>query len=240
MYLVSTFVQKKLGVLSKLILKIPAISSMKTIKKLTLGSVALGASLSANALSAEPSHAVFLFQAIEIGNDVVLTGNGSINTFGLTFNGVGGIGSGTSAAFVGSLQVGSGSISHEYTSGDYVPFGSFGSGGPLGGEEPNSTSGNNVIFSPFAIYVPIGYSSGNPLSGTATFNNATFDALGWTPGTYTASWGSGANADSATLQIGSATAVPLETDALPILGSLAFMGAGLWMKKRRKGSIVIR
>ena len=37
---------------------------------------------------------------------------------------------------------------------------------------------------PIAI-VPSSYVSGNPLSGTATFNNQTLATLGFTPGTYT-------------------------------------------------------
>jgi hypothetical protein len=49
------------------------------------------------------------------------------------------------------------------------------------------------------IIVPIGYTSGSPLSGTATFANKTISGMGLTPGTYLYSWGS----DSITLQIGS-------------------------------------
>ncbi|MBJ7901501.1 MAG: hypothetical protein GC158_16645 [Cyanobacteria bacterium RI_101] len=37
----------------------------------------------------------------------------------------------------------------------------------------------------------------------------------------------------ASISNGTATPVPLETDALPILGSAAFMAGGLWFKRRR-------
>ena len=51
-----------------------------------------------------------------------------------------------------------------------------------------------------------GYVSGNPLSNTATYDNATFSDLGATPGTYVWRWGTGVS-QNFTLQIGSA-AVP--------------------------------
>jgi hypothetical protein len=47
------------------------------------------------------------------------------------------------------------------------------------------------------IIVPIGYTSGSPLSGTATFANKTISSMGLTPGTYLYDWGS----DSITLLI---------------------------------------
>jgi hypothetical protein len=53
-----------------------------------------------------------------------------------------------------------------------------------------------------------------------------------TPGTYTSGFNSGLNADSITINV-QATAVPFESDALPIVGAAAFMGSGLWFKRRR-------
>ena len=56
--------------------------------------------------------------------------------------------------------------------------------------------------------VPTGYTSGSALSGSATFDSTTLSAMGLTSGTYTASWGSGATADSVTLEVGSAVPEP--------------------------------
>jgi hypothetical protein len=50
----------------------------------------------------------------------------------------------------------------------------------------------------------------------------TLDSLGITPGTYVRNWGSGANADSLTLQINSPGPVPV-----PEPGSALLLGAGL-------------
>ena len=46
------------------------------------------------------------------------------------------------------------------------------------------------------LLVPLGYVSGSPLTGTATWTNQTIAGMGFTPGSYLYTWGSGANADS--------------------------------------------
>lgn len=72
---------------------------------------------------------------------------------------------------------------------------------------------------------PIGYVSGTNLSGTATWDNATFASLGVTPGTYVWTWGTAAE-QSFTLDV--VNSVP-EPAALSIFGfgvllTGAFMG----------------
>ena len=82
--------------------------------------------------------------------------------------------------------------------------------------------------------MPSLYTSGNPLSDTSTYDNATFSSLGATPGTYVWTWGSGATADSFTLQIGAVPA-PLIGHGLPVLlavGGVLF-GAKLWERRKR-------
>jgi hypothetical protein len=79
---------------------------------------------------------------------------------------------------------------------------------------------------PNLVEVPLGYHSGDPLSGTSTYSGQTFASLGVTPGTYEWTWGSGAHADSFTLQIGPAAVPEPSTWAMILAGfaGLAFAG----------------
>ena len=96
---------------------------------------------------------------------------------------------------------------------------SFGTGGFT---FANGGSGDVVGVQGLLLLVPQGYVSGNPLSGTATYDNATFASLRLTPRTYTWTWGTGV--DSFTLQIGPA-GVP---DAGSTLGLLLVALGGLF------------
>jgi hypothetical protein len=82
----------------------------------------------------------------------------------------------------------------------------FGSGPQVGA---SAATGNTVgILANLGgqgLYVPTGYVSGSALTGTATYNSQTLAGLGLTPGTYTWTWGTGANADSFVLNIGTPT-----------------------------------
>jgi len=71
--------------------------------------------------------------------------------------------------------------------------------------------------------VPQGYVSGNALTDSMTFNNATLASLGVTPGTYVWSWGSGLANQDFTLQIG---AVPDDGSTVSLLGC-ALLGCAL-------------
>jgi hypothetical protein len=80
------------------------------------------------------------------------------------------------------------------------------------------------------IVVPPGYVSGNPLSDTSTYNTQNFASLGVTPGTYVWTWGTGAHADSFTLQVGPAVPEPASLTLLGI-GTLGFLGYR-WRRRR--------
>ena len=88
---------------------------------------------------------------------------------------------------------------------------------------------------PPELILPAGYVSGNTLSDGATWNSASFSSLGATPGIYVWKWGSGAHADSFTLDIGSAIPEP-STWALMALG-FAGLGFAGWRSRRRSVSI---
>ncbi len=72
-----------------------------------------------------------------------------------------------------------------------------------------------------AIGVPEGYVSGVPMSSQASWNGATLASLGVNTGTYSWTWGTGANADSFTLIVGSA---PPVTAAVPTLSEFSLLG----------------
>jgi hypothetical protein len=81
------------------------------------------------------------------------------------------------------------------------------------------------------LAVTAGYTSGSPLSGTATFDNTTIAALGLTTGTYTVTWGNGTPfADSLTVNIGISSVPEPSTLAL---GGIAVV-AGLVLARRQR------
>ena len=78
--------------------------------------------------------------------------------------------------------------------------------------------------------MPEGYVSGNPLSDSMTFNNATFFSLGVRQGTFVWSWGTGAN-QNLTLIIGSGVeGVPDGGSTVSLLGFALFGLAALRRK----------
>lgn len=147
-----------------------------------------------------PARAAFVFTVTEVGNDVQLSGSGTIDlddltaftsgtTDGIYANPAQGIISGGQDGFDATLYSGlSGPVS-------------------LGSGEDNMfadlAAGDYVIVagSFAALGVNTGYVSGTFLSNSATFENQSFASLGLTPGTYVYTWGSGENADSLTVNV---------------------------------------
>ena len=136
----------------------------------------------------------------QMGANVVATGSGPINLTGLDF------GNSTStpalvAAASGLIQTGptTSPLVDQYVGFTGPP--SFGSGGF---HFANTGSGDFVGINADGgvIVVPHGYVSGDPLSSTATWDNASFASLGVTPGTYVWHWGTGLPNQNFTLIIG--------------------------------------
>jgi hypothetical protein len=70
---------------------------------------------------------------------------------------------------------------------------------------------------------------------TATYDNQTFSSLGVTPGTYVWTWGSGPDADSFTLNIGTvAVPAPLIGRGIPFLIAAGCVLFGVKLLERRK------
>jgi hypothetical protein len=148
--------------------------------------------------TAQPSGLIVTIS--EVGSDVIMSGSGSLNLTGLIEGSVqagwginGTLGTwaiGPSSSFFGRKYQGNAFNTYPASFGSgYTAPTSF-TGDAFGIQ--NGSLGKDII-------VPIGYTSGSPLSGTVTFANKTISGMGLTPGTYLYSWGS----DSIRLQIGS-------------------------------------
>jgi hypothetical protein len=129
----------------------------------------------------------------EMMGNVVANGSGAINLTGLTFESSS-VNRGVIIPNGGVIQTGP----TVFTQVDnYTGFSgptNFGSGG---GVLASTGTGDAVGIRNdnfFGLSVPTNYVSNNPLSDSATWNNATFASLGVTPGVYTWRWGTnGAN-----------------------------------------------
>jgi hypothetical protein len=145
---------------------------------------------------------------VESGGNVVMSASGSLNINDLTLVnpsagpfGFGGLGVSTATFLMGT----NGINAAQYSGFTTTPP-NFGPGG-VGGSQ-TSVSGNifGVIkqgpTAPYSLLVPVGYTTGTAISSSQTFNGQSFVSFGLTPGTYTYTWGSGANADSINVVVG--------------------------------------
>jgi hypothetical protein len=173
------------------------------------------------------TRAAFLFTLSQVGGNVVVTGSGSFNITGLTLRTNTAVETNTYPTF-GVLFAGAATSVNDdqYFQGGLAGPSSFGTGTQV---FANSGSGSVVGIegSNLRLDVPTGYVSGTELTETSTYTGKTFATLGFTPGTYTYTWGSGPTADSLTI-----TSVP-EPSTWALLG----VGAGLlggWGRKKRQ------
>ena len=135
----------------------------------------------------------------QVGNDVVWSGSGSFNLTALTSAGpggtVGGYNSGQAIWAIGpntSVDTYSGTITYPFI---------FGTSSVGVTSNTGSTFGILPGGSGRLLYVPSGYVSNTNISGTSTYTNTTIAGAGLTPGVYTWSWGSGANASTLVMTI---------------------------------------
>ena len=193
----------------------------------TFRNMAIGAALGLCAGLAVPAQAAYIVTLQQVGANVVATGSGTLDLAALTL-GDNGFQSGIIIASQGAIAVGPNASVTTY-SGFTGPT-SFGSGG---GHFPANNSGDTVgVDGNFnLVLVPEGYLSGSSLSDTSTYDGATFASLGVTPGTYEWTWGTGADADNFTLQIGPVAVVP-EPASLPLL-VMGLAGLGMVVRTRR-------
>jgi len=159
------------------------------------------------------SHAELLIDIQQAGGNVVITGSGSVNTTGLINQfpspNPGSMYSG------GALYVGSPTANvRDFWSGAIRTPGQ-GNWGQFTNVEIIATSGSNGLNGSFGfmncswlgstcIVLPTAYISGSTLNASSTYAGTTLSLLNLRNGTYNFTWGSGANTDSLTLQIGPA------------------------------------
>ncbi|NJC09316.1 PEPxxWA-CTERM sorting domain-containing protein [Polymorphobacter fuscus] len=169
---------------------------------------------------ATPASAAYIFDVKEVGNDVVVTGSGSLNLTGLTSLGP---------------NVANGALRAEDPVFMVVGFG----GGPTysgltgpdsfgrsGFVQADTNTGDVVGLSQSLFIVPNGYVSGTQIApSTSTYSNRTFASLGLTPGTYTYNFNSGANADTFKIQIGNVAAVPEPASWAMMIAGFGMVGA---------------
>ena len=185
------------------------------------------------ALTTITSHAAIIMTFQEVGANVVATATGSANLAALTFLTTSGANPRTFATS-GATRVGNIGLNADLYTGVSGPT-SFGIGG-----QTLASSGTGGLVGingqNFRLEVPQGYISGTALSSSATYNGQTFATIGITPGTSTWTWGSGANADSLTVQTGPVAAVPEPGSALAGLLALGVCLSGLAGRSRRQSA----
>ena len=188
---------------------------MKTLILAAIRCSLMFTAVTASLFSVRPAQA-YTVTLEQVGSNVVATGSGAFNLTGLTlqgsFQGSGhGIEASSSLIFMGDgLQT----ATDRYTG--FTGPTSFGPGGFF-----SATTGSGDFVALRSIFnflfVPTGYDSGDALSDSLTFNNATFASLGVTPGTYVWSWGTGLPNQNFTLVIGG-VGVPDGGSTVSLLG----------------------
>ncbi len=189
---------------------------MNNIRSFILIAGVLGASL-----TAATAQAAIIATMEEVGSDIVVSGDGTVNLTDLTFINVTSVNVGMtpeSPAIGFGADPSDGQAVDKY--GSITPPGVFGTGT---GMMASSGTGDRFVVFPNEILVPDGYISGDFLEFSNTYDNASFATAGITPGTYVWTWGSGMNEDSFTLII------------TPAPGSTALLGlGGLLLARRRR------
>jgi hypothetical protein len=192
----------------------------------TFRTTAIGVAVLALAAGfALPAQAAFVLTLQEVGTDVIANGSGILDITDLSSGASVNIAASMSPA-IGLIYVGpAGVLTMPLVFTGFTGPTSFGSGAEIdandgNGDDVGIDGKDNLLFLPGA--------AGASLADTATWNNQTLASLGVTPGTYEWTWGTGAHADSFTLQI---LAVP-EPASLTLL-AVGLAGLGMVVRRRR-------
>ncbi len=165
----------------------------------------------AGALACSAAQGAVTIKVDEVGNDVVATATGTINTAGFDIQSSAGLvggfvaGTGFTTAWICGVGVGSGGNVDAYVANGLgntdvcstgLRLNATTNSGPYAGLI--AVAGSDQL----VVYVSPGYVSGDAINSTSTWSAQDFADLGLVPGRYIYNWGSGVNADSITLLIG--------------------------------------
>jgi hypothetical protein len=183
------------------------------------------------------AHAAAIMNVVEVDGNVVATTTGTIDMSGMEL-------------LLGPLGA-SGLFQGDYPGGSALITGStemeIGAGyGITWSDPPFEISSSGMILADFGsgvvlgvfggnrMFLPNSYVSGTPIDSVAIWYNKTFEDLGMNVGSYVFTWGSGENADSLTINIGTSSnpaAVP--EPATTALLSMGALGMFLFRRLRR-------
>ncbi len=179
------------------------------------------------------SRASFILTFAQVGDDVVATGSGTINTHGLSNGDQANAGPFVDPSYFTVLV---GHSLYNLENGAIAGPASFGTGGETmalfgsGGEV-----GISIIPGlESCVVVPTGYVSGSALSDFNIWDNTTIAGLGITPGNYRWTWGSGATADSFVIEI----VTPEPSGTVLLVVALGIIGLYAWLRRRRLERVV--
>ena len=166
-----------------------------------------------------PARATFTLDFRQVGPNVVSTGSGTIDTAGLTFSFYTNVTAGVVDPSTGG-SIGGSSGDVMFYSGASGPS-TFGTGG-----QTVATSGTGAVVgvdSGGLVVLPESYASGSPVSNSNTYASQSLLTLGLVPGSYTETFGSGADADSLVVQVDDAAPEPSSASLMAVaaLGLLA-------------------
>ncbi len=191
------------------------------------------------------ARASFIMTFVQEGNNVVATGEGTLNVSAFT----------AAQGFIFQAEVaptfGQGSIislgpASDVATTQYIGTisgDSFIGFGPPYDVEYRATSGSGDVVAIIAaryIFLPNNYVSGSMLSDTATWDNATIHSLHLYYGTFIWSWGSRATADFFEVNIPApAPAVTPEPSGTALLVmALGTIGLYAWLRRRRGAAVM--
>jgi hypothetical protein len=180
-----------------------------------------------------PARASFIVNVVESGGNVVASGSGTLNTTDLAGPGIGTAGAELNGAISYALFGPSSPVTINYYSGVSGPI-AFGTTNGTFLADIGNGDLVGVTGSLSFLWVPQDYVSGSLLNSSDTWSGQTFATLGLTPGTYTWTWGTGADADFFTMNIVGSSSVPEPAGiALFGMGSLAILGCA---QRRRRAA----